>query len=239
MVQLGKFTRVVVCLVNLLNKVWTEGSRSMKRLLSLSLVAAAVLAGAMITDNTTAQAEKRPVKAVKQMGSSVTNTVTDTVERAGEAVKESSREVGRAVIPGQQDYRNKTITEATAENLRFSTLNKALKATGLDQALSQGEYTVFAPTDAAFNALPQDVVDELMQPESRETLKKILTYHVVPGNMRAEEVSGQSTLRTLEGDEISVRMIGQNVLIDNAVVNTANITTKNGTIHAIDRVLLP
>jgi uncharacterized surface protein with fasciclin (FAS1) repeats len=133
-----------------------------------------------------------------------------------------------------------TIVDVAKASGSFKTLLKVLSQAELTQVLQgQGPYTVFAPTDAAFAALPKGAVDELLKPENRATLIQILKYHVVPGEVTSDQLtSGKVT--TVEGSPITVT-VGQGgaVKVDNADVIKADIRASNGVIHAIDHVILP
>lgn len=133
----------------------------------------------------------------------------------------------------------RTIVEIAAGNSSFSTLVKAVQAAGLAETLSgKGLFTVFAPTDRAFAALPKGTLEKLLKPENRNLLRKVLTYHVVSGDLMARNLrSGRVT--TVEGNRVAVRVRHGRVRVNNANVITADIDAKNGVIHAIDRVLLP
>lgn len=132
-----------------------------------------------------------------------------------------------------------TIVEVAAANPSFSTLVKAVKAAGLVEVLSgQGPFTVFAPTDAAFAALPKGTLEKLLKPENQEALKKVLTYHVVSGALKSNNLkSGQ--VQTVEGNPVNVRVSNGQVVVNNARVTKADIPASNGVIHVIDRVILP
>ncbi|MBD2777121.1 fasciclin domain-containing protein [Iningainema tapete] len=132
-----------------------------------------------------------------------------------------------------------TIVDVASKNSSFSTLVKALKAAGLVETLSgQGPYTVFAPTNAAFAALPKGTLDKLLKPENKETLQKVLTYHVVSGNLKSSSLkSGDVT--TVEGASAKVNVSNGRVRVNNATVTKADISASNGVIHVIDKVLLP
>ena len=122
----------------------------------------------------------------------------------------------------------------------FNTLVAAVTAAGLvDTLRGKGPFTVFAPTDAAFAKLPKGTVDNLLKPENKAKLASILTYHVVPGNVKAAALSGKSQyVRTVQGYGVLVN--GRNgVTVNKATVTTADIATSNGVIHVIDTVLLP
>lgn len=123
---------------------------------------------------------------------------------------------------------------------QFSTLVAAVQAAGLEETLrGPGPFTVFAPTDEAFAALPEGTVDELLLPENRERLQAILTYHVVSGDVRAADVAGMSSAPTVQGSELSISTEGGGVMVGEANVVQADVAASNGVIHVIDRVLIP
>jgi uncharacterized surface protein with fasciclin (FAS1) repeats len=134
-----------------------------------------------------------------------------------------------------------TIVEVAAGNESFSTLVQAIEAAGLAETLSaEGPYTVFAPTNEAFEALPEGTLDQLLQPENQETLTQVLTYHVVPQELPAAEVvSGD--VDTVAGPPLTVNVDDAtgNVTVNEAMVIQADVQASNGVIHAIDQVLLP
>ena len=121
----------------------------------------------------------------------------------------------------------------------FSTLAAALEAAGLiDTLKGEGPFTVFAPTDDAFAALPEGTVENLLQPENRDQLVAVLTYHVVSGDVRAADVSSLSEANTVQGSAIAIDA-SDGVRINDASVTQADIVCSNGVIHVIDKVLLP
>lgn len=132
-----------------------------------------------------------------------------------------------------------SIVDIASSNASFKTLTAALKAAGLDKALaSGGPYTVFAPTDEAFAALPEGTVEELLKPENRDTLIQILTYHVVPGE-KTSTMLESGTAETLAGAPVDVQVSSSGVMVNEAKVVQADIKANNGVIHVIDRVILP
>ena len=144
------------------------------------------------------------------------------------------------------------IVETAVSNDSFSTLVTAVQAADLVDALSSdGPFTVFAPTNDAFNNLQDGTLSTLLQPENQETLQSILTYHVVAGQFMAEDVvqaindnGGQFTVETLQGGELTLKLWEGNVYVKNTNGNKAQIIitdveTSNGVIHAIDNVVLP
>jgi uncharacterized surface protein with fasciclin (FAS1) repeats len=134
----------------------------------------------------------------------------------------------------------RTIVEIAAGNGDFSTLVAALKAAGLVDVLSgEGPFTVFAPTNEAFAALPEGTVESLLKPENKDQLVAVLTYHVVPGAVYAEDVVKLDSATTVQGSDIAVATAAGKVSIDNAHVVAADIKASNGVIHVIDAVILP
>lgn len=124
----------------------------------------------------------------------------------------------------------------------FSTLLAAAEAAGLAETLNNGEgpFTVFAPTDEAFAALPEGTVDNLLKPENKDQLVKVLQLHVVPGKVMSADLAGKSTqATTLEGSEVTVDATGDGVKVGEATVTQADIEATNGVIHAIDKVIMP
>jgi uncharacterized surface protein with fasciclin (FAS1) repeats len=127
----------------------------------------------------------------------------------------------------------------TAVAAGFSTLAAALEAGELVSALqAEGPFTVFAPTDAAFEALPEGVLDDLLLPQNQSQLQDILLYHVVSGQVFSGNLEDGATPTTLQGQTLTVDLTN-GVKINDANVTSADIITKNGVIHVIDAVLLP
>ncbi|WP_050931560.1 fasciclin domain-containing protein [Aestuariivita boseongensis] len=135
------------------------------------------------------------------------------------------------------------IVEIAASDPNFSTLVAAISAAGLADTLSgPGPFTVFAPTNAAFNALPAGTVDNLLLPENVDTLRSILTYHVVPGQVTSDQLIGQRLdVATVQGGTVRIDAANKlgTVKVNDATVTQADIIASNGVIHVIDKVLLP
>lgn len=132
------------------------------------------------------------------------------------------------------------IVDTAVEAGQFETLAAALQAADLvDTLKGEGPFTVFAPTDEAFAALPEGTVESLLQPENRDQLIDILTYHVVAGEVMAADVVELDEAEALNGDMLEITVSGDTVMIGDATVISADITTSNGVIHVIDTVLLP
>jgi uncharacterized surface protein with fasciclin (FAS1) repeats len=156
------------------------------------------------------------------------------------------------MVGGAPMYASKDIIDNAVHSRDHTTLVAAVKAAGLvDTLKGAGPFTVFAPTNAAFDALPAGTVDTLLKPENKATLTKVLTYHVVPGRLdsaalaaRIQAGGGSATLTTVEGDPLKVWMQGDAVVVtdskgNNATVTTADVYQKNGVIHVVDKVLMP
>ncbi len=122
----------------------------------------------------------------------------------------------------------------------FGTLVAAVQAAGLVETLKgEGPFTVFAPTDEAFAALPEGTVESLLEPENRDQLVAILTYHVIPGAVMSTDIAGQElSVATVNGAEVEIDATS-GVTVDGANVVTADIVASNGVIHVIDQVILP
>jgi len=137
------------------------------------------------------------------------------------------------------------IVDIAAGDGNFTTLVAAVQAAGLEDTLrSSGPFTVFAPTDAAFAALPAGTVESLLLPENKDQLVSILTYHVLPGAVTSDQVLGQRlNVATVQGQTVAVdgtgSKLGASVKVNDANVIIADILATNGVIHAIDKVLLP
>ncbi|MFZ2102049.1 MAG: fasciclin domain-containing protein [Oricola sp.] len=121
----------------------------------------------------------------------------------------------------------------------FKTLVAAVQAAGLvDTLKGEGPFTVFAPTDEAFAALPAGTVDDLLKPENKDKLVAILTYHVVPGKVMSTDLSDDMMAKTVQGGEIKIDL-DNGVMANDAKVVTADIAADNGVIHVIDKVIMP
>ena len=155
-------------------------------------------------------------------------------------------------VGGAPMYANKNIVENAVNSKDHTTLVAAVKAAGLVETLSgPGPFTVFAPTNAAFNKLPAGTVDTLVKPENKATLTGILTYHVVPGTMTAATIGksiksggGTATLTTVQGGTLTGRMRGKALVLTDAkggtsTVTIADVMQSNGVIHGVDTVLMP
>lgn len=137
----------------------------------------------------------------------------------------------------QMDKSN-TIVDIAVSDPRFSTLVNAVKEAGLVETLSgKGPFTVFAPTNEAFSKIPEATLNDILA--DKEQLTAILTYHVLEGEVFAEDVVGITSAKTVQGGEVNVEVTGNSVMIDNAKVTQTDIEAENGVIHVIDTVLIP
>lgn len=156
------------------------------------------------------------------------------------------------MVGGAAMYPNKNIIENAVNSKDHTTLVAAVKAAGLVETLeSKGPFTVFAPTNEAFNKLPKGTVETLLKPENIKKLQTILTYHVVAGKMNASDIAkaikmggGKATLKTVSGGTLTAWMKGKDLYISDesgnkAKVTIADVSQSNGVIHVINTVLLP
>ena len=135
---------------------------------------------------------------------------------------------------------NKDIVDTAVAAGSFKTLAKALQAADLVATLKEkGPFTVFAPTDEAFARLPEGTLDDLLKPENKAKLRRILTYHVVPGRLMAADVLKVKSAKAVSGDTIDIKTSGGNVMVDEARVTKTDVNASNGVIHVIDSVILP
>ena len=132
------------------------------------------------------------------------------------------------------------IVDTAASAGQFNTLVAAVEAADLVSTLKgDGPFTVFAPTDEAFAALPEGTVENLLKPENKDQLISVLTYHVVAGKIMSSDIAGTTAMvESVQGSELDVNAT-DGVTVDGATVVTADIETDNGVIHVIDRVVLP
>ncbi|VTU32641.1 Immunogenic protein MPT70 precursor [Variovorax sp. SRS16] len=164
----------------------------------------------------------------------------------------SGSNMSNPMVGGAPMYANKDIVDNAVNSKDHTTLVAAVKAAGLvDTLKSPGPFTVFAPTNEAFAALPAGTVDTLLKPENKATLTKVLTYHVVPGRLDGPALmsminagGGRAMLKTASGGTLTATMSGGHVMITDAkggtaTVTIANVYQSNGVIHVVDKVLLP
>jgi uncharacterized surface protein with fasciclin (FAS1) repeats len=156
------------------------------------------------------------------------------------------------MVGGAPMYSTKNIVENAVNSKDHTTLVAAVKAAGLVETLEgAGPFTVFAPTNAAFDKLPAGTVDTLVKPENKATLTSILTYHVVAGRMTSKDIAaairaghGTAKLTTVQGEPLTASMHGRHIVLTDAkggksMVTIANVMQSNGVIHVVDTVLMP
>ena len=134
----------------------------------------------------------------------------------------------------------KNLVETAAGNDAFKILVAAVKAAGLVETLAgKGPFTVFAPTDEAFAKLPDGTVESLLKPENKDKLISILTYHVIPGKVMSKDIKPSQMVKTVNGQQVSIKLSYGKVSVDGANVTAADVEADNGVIHVIDSVILP
>ena len=156
------------------------------------------------------------------------------------------------MVGGAAMYKNKNIVENAVNSKDHTTLVAAVKAAGLVETLQgKGPFTVFAPVNSAFEALPAGTVDTLLKPENKATLTNILTYHVVAGNMDSKKImkaikkgNGKAMFKTVAGGMLTASMDGNTLVLTDekggmSRVTIANVKQSNGVIHVVDTVLMP
>ena len=147
----------------------------------------------------------------------------------------------QVMVGGAPMLASKDIIDNAVNSKDHTTLVAAVKAAGLvDTLKGPGPFTVFAPTNAAFSALPKGTVEGLLKPEKKADLTKILTYHVVPGKVMSSALAGKKTdAKTVQGEMVMVDATMGGVTVNGAKVVTADVAADNGVIHVIDTVLIP
>ena len=159
---------------------------------------------------------------------------------------------GNPMVGGAAMYKTKNIVENAVNSKDHTTLVTAVKAAGLvDTLMSAGPFTVFAPVNSAFDKLPAGTVEMVLKPENKATLVKILTYHVVAGNMDSKKIAkaikkgkGTATFTTVSGGKLMASMEGKNLILTDekggkSMVTIADVKQSNGVIHVVDTVLMP
>ena len=148
--------------------------------------------------------------------------------------------VGFLVLSQNVQAQNKDIVSLAVGNDNLSTLVAAVQAAGLVETLqSDGPFTVFAPTNAAFEALPEGTLEMLLMPENKDKLTSILTYHVVGSKVMSTDLSNGQMAQTVQGKNIKVTLNDSGAMINDATVVAADVSASNGVVHVIDKVILP
>ena len=156
-----------------------------------------------------------------------------------DTMEESSEDMASAQETSATDEAEKDIVALAMETESLSTLVAAVKAGGLVETLQgEGPFTVFAPTNEAFAALPEGTLESLLEPENKDQLAAILTYHVVAGKVMSTDLSDGQKATTVNGADLTVSLDG-GAMINDAKVAMADVEASNGVVHVIDKVLLP
>jgi transforming growth factor-beta-induced protein len=151
-----------------------------------------------------------------------------------------NKEADGVMVGGAMMTPDKNIVANAANAKNVTTLVAAVQAAGLAETLSgTGPFTVFGPTNAAFDKLPAGTVDTLLKPENKEKLVSILTYHVVPGRLKISDLQNGQELTTVNGQMIKITKDGDKVMVNGAMIETKDVISSNGVTHVIDTVLLP
>ncbi len=170
----------------------------------------------------------------------VETTTTTTETPKMETTPDTTKVETGVMVGGANMVPSKNIVENAAGSADHTTLVTAVKAAGLAETLSgAGPFTVFAPTNAAFDKLPKGTVETLVKPESKAKLTGILTYHVVAGAVKAADLKDGQKVKTLQGEELTVSIKDGKVMINGATVTTADVISSNGVTHVVDAVLMP
>ena len=207
-----------------------------KNLIAIALLAAVAASCSAKPAADTAAAEVAPAEAMP---------VTS-------APAEAAAPAANPMVGGAEMLASRDIIDNAVNSADHTTLVAAVKAAGLvDTLKGAGPFTVFAPTNAAFDALPAGTVDKLLKPDMKADLTKVLTYHVVPGKLDAAAITdliaagnGSATLNTVQGEALTARAVADGITVTDAKGNVANVTTadvyqSNGVIHVVDKVLMP
>ncbi|AKQ44686.1 hypothetical protein TH63_02075 [Rufibacter radiotolerans] len=181
-----------------------------------------VVAGATVFTSLSVSAQTSATKKAK------------TAKTTGMEKKEGVMVGGALMVP------SKNIVANALGSKDHTTLVAAVKAADLVETLmGTGPFTVFAPTNAAFNKLPAGTVETLLKPENKAKLTSVLTFHVVPGKLQAKDLKNGQKLKTVNGETLTVTRKGNMVMINGAHVSTADVISSNGVTHVIDTVVLP
>lgn len=167
---------------------------------------------------------------------------TKMEEGMGDMAKDEpmDEEESFVMVGGAKMVPSKDIVDNAAGSKDHTTLVAAVKAAGLVETLKgDGPFTVFAPTNAAFEKLPKGTVESLLKPENKGKLTSVLTYHVVPGALKASDLKDGDMLTTAQGEKLKVTVKDGKVMINGATVTIADVVSSNGVTHVIDMVVLP
>jgi uncharacterized surface protein with fasciclin (FAS1) repeats len=193
---------------------------------ALSSVVALSACGQPTTDNTTTPSSAQTPNANTSPVADVPSPTITTASPSPTSTTTANQDLGQLAL-------------AASNQGSFTILTKAVQAAGLTSNLSaQGPYTVFAPTDEAFKALPAGTVDNLLKPENKTKLAQLLSYHVVPGRITSSQLKS-GNVKTVAGTNIAVTVSSSGVTVNKAKVTQADIPASNGIVHVVDTVILP
>ncbi|MEO0645709.1 MAG: fasciclin domain-containing protein [Cyanobacteria bacterium J06650_10] len=181
-------------------------------------------------------------QAAEETGADVTSELPEGAEAIEDEVAVDGIEEPADMAAGDIDggvATGESIVDVAAANGSFDTLVAAVQAAGLEETLdADGPYTLFAPTDEAFAALPEGTVEKLVKPENQDALNQVLAYHVVSGAVAASEIEPGS-VSTVEGSDVQVAIDPTGLTVNEAAVVQPDVVAENGVIHVVDTVLLP
>jgi uncharacterized surface protein with fasciclin (FAS1) repeats len=162
------------------------------------------------------------------------------MEESADMPADEPEEESFVLVGGAKMVPSKDIVDNAAGSADHTTLVAAVKAAGLVETLKgEGPFTVFAPTNEAFNKLPKGTVESLLKPENKGKLTSVLTYHVVAGALKAEDLKAGQTLKTVQGENLMVTENDGKWYVNGAQITIADVVSSNGVTHVIDAVVLP
>ncbi len=219
--------------------------KSIAATLGVAIASAGLFVSTSSNANLLAQAPAPTASPMPTVPSGGTTVPSGTMTPSGGTMTQPSTTPPTGVAkpvkkPAKASTAGKTIAELAVSSKSLSTLVAALKAADLVETLSgEGPFTVFAPTNAAFAKIPKATLADLLKPENKEKLKKILTYHVVPGKITSKMLKPTQQVETVEGGKVTVKVRKGKVMVNNATVLKADVAASNGVIHSIDTVIMP
>lgn len=171
-------------------------------------------------------------------GGGGTESASEDMSTGSESATATAEETASETAEPATDTPDIVALASSQDNL--TTLVTAVQEAGLVETLQgDGPFTVFAPTDDAFAALPEGTLENLLKPENKQQLVDILTYHVVSGEVMSTDLSDGMTPETVEGSQVEISIDGESVMVNGASVVAANVDASNGVVHVIDQVILP
>ena len=213
-----------------------ENKDKLISILKFHVVAGNVMAADVVKLSSAKTIQGESIKIMVKDGKVFLNGTTQVVKTDVSASNGTIHVIDSVLIPSMK----KDIVDTAVSTNMFNTLVAAVKAAGLvDTLKGDGPFTVLAPTDEAFAKLPAGTVENLLKPENKDMLVKILTYHVISGDVRAETVMTLKSAKTVQGQEVYIKTKKGKVMINGAKVVKADVEASNGVIHVIDTVLMP